>query len=226
MERLDNSLRKLNNLEATEVLTGMKQFALILQSREGSSVDEYLFRPESGVRLTIDRRIPKPQELDRDVVFHRVARLVGWNITLPVEPYTFEDEKGAIRPFYRNIKKIEPYELKYDSMKDSDFWVKTAVLDYMCGIVDRVSNDILIIDNQKRLVDSGLSFVEGSNFTVLNSVVRKILRGVEIDEKLLNDIFRLNWRNIKKETSGLITDQEMKWVLERRDLTLRQKKVL
>lgn len=205
------------SVKPVEVLYGMKQLAMII----GDGCQEYLFRPEDGVKLTIDTRVPKKKELYRDVAYTRIDQSLGWNISLPVSPFEFDGEKGVIRPYFRNANNIKLFEIN-DRLfqKNPNFWTKVAVLDYMCGVIDRTVNDILIVNGQYKVIDSGLSFVDGKEFSVQNAFVRKYLTGNQIDKNIIQDLKALSMRKLEKNTRGLIENKQRLWTMRRKQVLI------
>lgn len=211
-------LQETTSQEIVEILQGMKQVAFLLRLESpGKSPHEYLFRFEEGIKLTLDIRIPKPQELYRDAAFHGIDRLLGWNITLPVKKWKFDGMRGVIRPYYRQVEKIAPYQIGKEPTLN-DFLIKCAVMDYICGVVDRNYNDILKVNNTPFLIDSGLSFVAGTKFISQNSQIRDVFIGKELPEGLLSDLSTLNYTNILSGTSPHLTPDQIHQVLERKEI--------
>lgn len=84
METLRPSFFSAEFLEGAELLRvcgispSMKHLGVMVEMGNGDYIFDALYRPEAGVTLTLDPRVPKPQELYRDVAYHRVDRLLGW----------------------------------------------------------------------------------------------------------------------------------------------------
>lgn len=219
-------LQETTSQEIVEVLQGMKQIAFLLRLKASDkSTFEYLFRFEDAIKLTLDPRIPKPQELYRDIAFHRISSILDWNITIPVERWRFEGMKGVIRPYFREARTVVPYNIKQKVDIDS-FLIKSAILDYICGVVDRTYNDILIVNNVPYLVDSGLSFVDGTNFVYENSQIREISVGHQIPQTLLDDISSLNYKNVFKKTSPFLKHAQVLQILKRKEILLNKKLII
>ncbi len=224
MERsLQNSglLEEINNAKppsVVEIFGGMKQTAIILRSDIKGQMIEFLYRPEKGVILSLDPRIPSPQELYRDIAYHKMDEILGWNLSAPVIEWRLGTEhKGVLRPYWRNIGKMEWYDFRRENLVNNDFWIKVAVLDYICGTVGRSSNDVLIVKGRPVLVDSGLSFVDGLNFVCQGSLIRERLSGAELPTKVLSDLKSLKGKSeeIKKQISQFVNSSQIEWVLKR-----------
>jgi hypothetical protein len=218
---------KLNKV--VEVIPSMKQTAMIVEVECEANLIECLYRPEKGIRLSLDPRVPKPQELTRDVAYHRLDRFLGWNLSLPVVFWSLEQgDRGVLRPYIRKVEKMEIFHFTKERLrgKNQDFWLKAAVLDYVCGVVDRGSNDVLIVGGQPRLIDSGLSFVPYENFPVQQSLIRERLKGERLEERILADLERLDLKGIASATIKLIDEELLTWVVRRASLTLEKRRVI
>lgn len=214
---------------AVEVIPYLKQIALVVKLDNGSEIREGLYRSESGFRITVDPRIPRPQELYRDIAYHKVDNLLGWDTTLPVVFWEMsETDRGVMRPYIRNAGIFQSYQINMDLFnKDMDYWMKVAVLDYICAVTDRVYNDFLILPSGSiKTMDSGLSFVEGLNFVCQTSCVRNILKGQNIDESILTDLEKLSFENLDANVNGLVNNKLIDFVLQRTDILLVEKRIL
>lgn len=210
-----------------QVLTGFRNLSVLVEGFQRGRVCELLFRPESEVKAQWDPRIPVPKEIYRDVAFHRIDSLLGWNITAPVVPLTVPGlGPGVVRPFWREASQLPSYKMEEDFISNSDFWIKVAILDCACACIDRVKNDILIIKDGRVLIDSGMSFVDGMDFDYQTSFVREAFRNEQIPPHLLSDLHKLNFDNLCSQTKGLITMTSCEWVMNRTDRILKVGKVL
>lgn len=219
------SVEQSSSQEIVSVLSGMKQTAFILRVHSNNKHTDCLFRFEDGITLTLDSRIPKPQELYRDVAFHNIDYILGWNITAPVKIWEFENHKGVIRPYYTDVKHFDSYQINNDSDL-KDFFLKTAILDYICGVVDRNSNDVLIVNEIPILVDSGLSFVDGVNFFSQISQIRKKFIGSRIPEDLLQQLGLLTNRSNYMNVSHLLNSSQIEDVINRTKNILKIKTII
>lgn len=211
--------------ELISVLTGMKQTAFILRINISDRQTDCLFRFEDGIMLTLDSRVPKPQELYRDVAFHNIDNILGWNITAPVKLWKFDNHKGVIRPYYKDVKHFDSYQINNNS-DFRDFFLKTAILDYICGVVDRNSNDILIVDGKPVLVDSGLSFVEGVSFYSQISQIRKKFIDTIIPNNLIQDLQAFNKDDASWNVSQLLNKKQIQDVKTRVDNLLAKRIII
>lgn len=217
-------------LEVVEVLTGLKQVCLkvkvVFEGVEGIC----LFRPEKTLKLTPDLRVPLPQELYRDIAYYKVCQLLGWDVAAPIMPWELNPQtKGVLRPYWPDISSVMPYSLReYVNNSDRLFWQRVACLDYLCGVIDRNANDILLIqpDNQPIVVDSGLSFVEDLNFVYDKSDVRDYLRHADLDSSICTDIASLTFAQVSQATAGFIDHAAIDHLLQRRDQQLLYRQVL
>ena len=221
-------LSRMELVRLVEVLPTMKHTALVVEMRNGMGSSECLYRPEKGVSLTLDVRIPKPQELYRDVAYHRVDQVIGWGVSVPVVPLTLEGiGKGVLRPYYMDVKRMEVYHFTRDRlMRDADFWIRAAVLDYVCGVVDRTANDVLVIDGNPWLVDSGLSFVDGLEFVCHHSQIRDTLRGIQIGDTISSELAELKNESLSPRLTKLIRADSMAWLIKRTSRILEAQTVL
>lgn len=195
----------------------MKQIAFVIRiNSSNSEATECLFRFEEGVTLTLDPRIPKPQELYRDVAFHRIDKILDWNLTAPIEEWNLDKMKGVIRPYYQEIRHLMSYKIK-QQVEFRDFLLKTAIMDYTCGVTDRNISDILLVNNNPVLVDSGLSFVDGTDFVCQASEIRKCFFGETIPFSVLGALSKLNEKIILDNTSNLLTQQQIQQILARNE---------
>jgi len=200
-----------------QVLPSMKQLALIVELETDQGLIKGLYRPETGVKLSLDSRIPKPEELYRDVAYHQVDKMLGWDVSLPVVEWALNDgDHGVLRPYFDNVETMEIYHYKKgELLKNKYFWTRVAVLDYICGVVDRTYNDILIINQQHWVIDSGLSFVNGKDFLCQNCLVRDVLKGVELNSEILEDLKSIRWHDLTQNVMGLVPDESIGWLIER-----------
>lgn len=220
MKELGQTLSEAKLHRKIGVLGNTKNLALVIETTVGGEILECLYRPENGVRLTLDPRIPKPEEIYRDSAYTRVDRLLGWNVSLPVEPWSIDNEdKGVISPFERTGKPLNHWNYKEKLQYYADFTLKLATLDYICAVTDRAPNDILEVGNGLKVVDSGLSFVEGIDFISQNTIARDIAKDGELSRDILDDLQKLN-ANLENITAGLLDPHLIKWVVLRKEKLL------
>lgn len=211
---------------ATEVVQGFKSVALVISLSTDEGGVFGLYRPESGIRLSVDPRIPKPSELYRDVEYSRMCRDIGWDVAAPVFPWQLKDgDMGVIRPYWRQTKNMEVYHFKRDLLLGSGtaFWIKVAIADYVFGIGDRVSNDFLITGDGLFVVDSGFSYLPGLEVVGQQSIVRETIIGENIPEKMLDDL-KLFFR--KPVQSIYLAGDETFWIGQRIQRILEVGKVI
>lgn len=214
---------QVTDITPLNVIKSQKQVALVVEYSYAGENLKGLYRPEKFVLENLDTRIPYPSEIYRDVAYHQVDRLLGWNITVPITPWSIKDgDKGVLRQYWDKVHTWQDYHYSFEKMNedDRDFWIKTAVLDYICGVVDRNSNDILFITgtNEKKVADSGLSFVEGLSFVTHHSRVRDELRGRPIPQSVLNDLSLVTAPNLAPVTSEHVSEDDLAWVAKRAEL--------
>lgn len=200
------------------VIKSQKQIGLVVKYNYCGEMQKGLYRPERAVFPNLDTRVPYPSEIYRDVAYHQIDKLLGWNITVPITPWTMkEDDKGVLRQYWDNVDTWQDYHYSQDNMNDRDFWTKTAVLDYVCGVVDRNPNDILFITGtaDKKVADSGLSFVDELDFTSQHSRVREELSGQPIKENILNDLAIITTSNLSSVLSEHVNENDLSWVARR-----------
>lgn len=198
-----------------EGLSGLKNVSVVVALDCGESEVLGLYRPEKGIQLSVDPRIPKPSELYRDAEFTRMCREIGWNFVAPVIPWQLEEgDRGVIRPYWRQITKMEVYNFHRNLLLNNEslFWLRVALTDYVFGVGDRVSNDFLITDDGLMVVDSGFSYLPGLEFVGQQSIVREALEGENIPDQLLSEL-----RSFleKPFCSGYLGDEEIYWVDQR-----------
>lgn len=212
-----------NTGEVVEVLMGMKQQSLIVKFNISGEELYALYRPEEGVRVSICPDIPKPEELYRDCAFSDICNSVGWNFVLPVIPWRFDEESaGVLRPFYKKAGTMNVYDFKKEQLlrEDASFWKKNAVMDYVFGVGDRVSNDFLVTDSGVKVVDSGISFLSGLDISPQTSIVRASLVG----EKLSGEVNSDKLLQVKEavKVNRFLTDENKNWVYKRIEKVLRE----
>lgn len=209
--------------EVVEVISGMKQTSLIVKFNVSGEEFCALYRPEDGIRVSICPEIPKPEELYRDCAFSEICNSVGWNFVLPVIPWRLDEESvGVLRPFLKSAGSMNVYDFRKDQLlrKDANFWKKIAVMDYIFGVGDRVSNDFLVTDSGIKVIDSGISFLPGLDISLLSSIVRSALVG----EKLGDEINPGQLLQIKEAVYGnqFLADENKNWVYKRIEKVLRE----
>lgn len=209
--------------EVVEVISGMKQTSLIVKFNVSGEEFYALYRPEDGIRVSICPEIPKPEELYRDCAFSEICNSVGWNFVLPVIPWRLDEESvGVLRPFLKSAGSMNVYDFRKDQLlrKDANFWKKIAVMDYIFGVGDRVSNDFLVTDSGIKVIDSGISFLPGLDISLLSSIVRSALVG----EKLGDEIKPGQLLLIKEAVYGnqFLADENKNWVYKRIEKVLRE----
>lgn len=208
-----------------EVVTGLKSLAVVMALDCDGREVLGLYRPESGIRLSVDPRIPKPSELYRDVEYSRMCREIGWNIAAPVFPWQLsEEDRGVIRPYWCQVANMEHYHFQRDLLISGDllFWLRIAVADYIFGVGDRVSNDFLITNDGLIVVDSGFSYLPGLVIVGQQSIVREVLRGETVPEQLLHELRLFTFKPIE---SGFLDSNDIYWVGQRIQHVLDQGKV-
>ncbi|KKT67154.1 MAG: hypothetical protein UW60_C0012G0040 [Candidatus Woesebacteria bacterium GW2011_GWA2_44_33] len=210
-------LEKAKLLREVEVKASMKQIAIIVDVETGEGVLRCLYRPEKGVLLSLDPRIPKPQELYRDALYYRVSKLLGWNFVLPVAEWSLDgNDEGVLRPFLQQVETRQIYDFRVDKLRErSWFWLKVAALDYVCGVVDRRTNDFLFTPSSIFVVDSGLSFVEGEDFSYQSSIIREKLSGEILPEDIREALLRLSENQIQRLAVGVLDGKEVESVARR-----------
>lgn len=209
-----------------EVVGGLKNLAVVVALDCDGEEVLGLYRPEGGIRLSIDPRIPKPSELYRDVEYSRMCREIGWDIAAPVLPWQLsEEDRGVIRPYWRQVANMEHYHFRQNLIngRDSLFWFRVALADYVFGIGDRVSNDFLITEDGITAVDNGFSYLPGLVFVGQQSIVREVLRGKTVPEQLLYELRLFTHKPIE---SGFLAGNEVYWVGQRIQHVLDQGKVI
>lgn len=219
--------KQLRLSKVVEVRTGFKNLSIILEMEGSQGLFEALFRPEQGVSVSWDPRIPKPQELYRDCAFHLLDRCLGWSITAPVVPFNSNQVgKGVVRPYWRSATVLQDYEV-VPTMVGEDFFMKAAILDFIGGVIDRNHNDILLIDDGSHiLIDSGLSFVKGAGFIAQKSIFRERVNGKSIPEYLLNGICLLDRRSLVRALRSYVGPGEVDSCMARMELIKKRECIL
>jgi len=179
-------------IKPIEMWAHTKNFSVILEVEQGGQHSKAIYYPEKGVRLTTDIRIPKPYEVYHHIAYFELDQAMGWGVAIPASSFSIESgDYGALSPFYENVE-VKPHYF-FESLRPNDIWLKIAVLDYLAGLIDRTSNDVLFLPNGDiKVTDNGLSFVEGVDFATQISVIRKALRGQELPQNILEDIAGLS----------------------------------
>lgn len=215
-EREFSEAVNLSRYEVAEVILGFKQTALIINFELGNRILQTLFRPESGLRVSIDSEIPKPEELYRDCAFSEICNELDLEFVPLVVPWCLDSEKGVLRQYWKSVRVLQPYQLDKQyllSIDGGNIWKKMAVVDYVLGVADRVANDILITDSGVRVVDSGYSFVPGVDLGREMSCIRKVMFGEDIRGIL--KAFEEKQIREKIRTSGYINDESKYWADQR-----------
>jgi len=218
--------------KVVEVVHGLKQIALVVKVQLGGVEGLALYRPEKTLKISPDIRVPLPEELYRDVAYSRLDQFLGWNVAAPVIPWQIKPgDTGVLRPYWPNITKVEEYEISLENLQaDLAFWQKVAILDYLTGVVDRNANDMILVgdNHQKVILDSGLSFVDGVNFVVQQSVVRETLQGTIIMPKLLKELSKICTKDIVANIGDLFpqTASQMANQVMRRGENLLTKEII
>lgn len=208
----------------TEVLWGLKQLAalIMITSSDGETM-EGLYRPEMGVKLSIDPRIPKPQELYRDCAYSQVDRLLEWNVCPPVVPWALDEtDKGVVRPYWPQAKNLRVDELTRTLNSSPEYWTKVAVLDYICAVVDRELNDVLVVNGVPQVVDSGLSFVKGEKFPCQSFLVRKYMKDIPLGKEIVRNLSQLSLDSLSMALIGLVPSTVIPDVLQRSQKLLKK----
>ena len=210
-----------------EVIADQSQTSLVIQFGTNTNLLG-LYRPEKGLGLSIDPRIPKPKELYLDCAFSEQCRLLGWTHVAPVFPWQLDaEDKGVIRPYWPVIKNMEIYHFNRQSLLKNDpkLWKKIAIADYVFGLADRVSNDFLVTKDGLIVIDSGFSFLPEIDFVYQHSLVRDNLRGESLsnDKDILIDLHHVP-QNISQ--CQYLTDEQKFWVIERTQEILKQEMII
>lgn len=219
------TLQKYGPGKVIEALVGLQQMVLILEFPIGElgSTSKALFRPEETLHFPVDYRVPVPQELYRDVAYHHINALLGWQVSAPVIPWKLdENDKGVLRPYWNDVKTMQIYNFQREALAADLFWQKAAVLDYICSVIDRTYNDVLLVNDKtvpegKVLVDSGVSFVPGTEFVVQQSLIRTVLKDVRINPIIINDLAKLNLNHLLQDPvlCSYLTSEEIGWIMKR-----------
>lgn len=219
--------QKIEFSRALSLNTSTKNFSMLVEVKEQERKLKAIYYPETGIRLVIDSRIPKPFEIKHNIAYYYLSRLLGWNIAIQTIPYSLDkDDQGALSPFYDDLE-IKP-DYFFKSLKPNDYWMKLAILDYLAGLIDRTYNDILFLSNGEiKVTDNGLSFVQGVDFTYQISIIRQALYNIEIPHKILKDIQVLNRKKLLTLQMHLYKSEDaIDSVLKRKHKLLVGKKII
>ena len=214
--------------EIVEALPGLKSLALIIKFHKENGDSFGLYRPEQGVMLSVDPRIPKPRELYLDCAFSDQCLSLGWDHVVPVYEWSLEEgDRGVIRPYWPKVGQMQIYHFKKEKLLagDAHLWKQIAVADYVFGVGDRVSNDFLVTEDGIKVADSGYSFLPGLDFVGQQSIVRECLLGesIESDEQLLSDLEKISSSDVN---SPHLTDENKYWVTKRAEEILKRKVII
>jgi len=210
-----------------EVRGGAGNFSLILEIEQSGKKSKAIYYPERGVCLTLDVRIPKPYEVRHKIAYAEFCQMLGWDIAVPTVPFSLDaDDHGALSPFFDGVEVKHHYF--YESLRPNLTWFQIAVLDYLAGLVDRTSNDILFLpDAGVKVTDNGLSFVQGTDFSVQISVIRRALRGMALPVEILQIVEGINLQMLEQLAQYLYKPREaIEAVLRRKQKLLEQGVVL
>lgn len=226
-ERTLQSLDQIESVTPLQVIGDNKNISLLVEISQPDQISKALYYPERGVRLTLDERIPKPFEVYHHVAFFELSQMLGWHVVIQAIPFSLrDDDHGSLSPYFEEVT-VKPHYY-YESLDPSQVWMQLAVIDYLGGLVDRNSNDILFLPNGQVLAtDNGLSFVEGIVINSQISVVRNAMRGVPLTDEIMADLEKIN-KYALSSLSELVYDAEHRLpsVVERRDLLLEAGEVL
>ena len=135
---------QLNDIQVKplEVWGHTKNFSLIVEVAQYGQKSKAIYYPEKGVRFAIDTRVPKPYEVRHHIAYSALCEMLGWDVAIPAMPFSLaHDDHGALSPFYDNAE-VKPHYY-FEKLQPSETWFKVAALDYLAGLIDRTSNDIL-----------------------------------------------------------------------------------
>lgn len=214
--------------ELVELVQGIKQLAIVVKFNQEDQDLFGLYRPEQGIKISIDPRIPKPKELYLDCAFSELCQSLGWDHVAPVFEWTLnEKDKGVIRPYWKEVQQYQVYNFKRESLlkQNSTLWKTIAVGDYIFGVGDRVANDFLQTSEGLKLVDSGLSFLSGLDFQYQQSIIRDNLKGESISDQpeLLNSICMIP---TIVQVNQHLTNENIHWVIKRVENILKQQIII
>lgn len=212
---------QLEEVKPIEVRGHTKNISLLVEVTQQGRKSKALYYPEKGVRFQTDQRIPKPYEVHHHVAFYQLAQLLRITSAIPAISYSLKDDDcGSMSPFYEEAE-VKPHYY-FESLEPNQTWIDLAVLDYLAGLIDRTSNDVLFLpDGQVIATDNGLSFVEGTNFSTQISVVRKAMNGQRISQATLNHLKSLNPRSLS-QLANLVYNPEvaLQSVMDRRNILI------
>ncbi|MBP9690648.1 hypothetical protein KBD81_01065 [Candidatus Woesebacteria bacterium] len=214
-------------IKPLEVIGTTKNIALLVEIEHAGHRSKALYYPEKGVRLTIDSRIPKPFEIYHNIAFFKLSQILGWNMVTPAISFALsEEDRGSLSPFYDDVETQPQYYFR--RLQPDEVWIQIAVLDYLGGLIDRTSNDILFLPNGKIVVtDNGLSFVKGVDFTTQISVVRAAILGARLPKWILSNLMKLNSTSLQKLQGYLFESEEaVAAIIQRRDRLMCEQQVI
>lgn len=220
-ETTQHSQTDISLVKPIEVWAHTKNLSVILEIEQDGQRSRAIYYPEKGVRLTTDIRIPKPFEVHHHIAYFELDQAMGWNVAIPALSFSLEKgDCGALSPFYEDVE-VKPHYF-FKSLKPNEIWLKIAILDYLAGLIDRTSNDVLFLPNGDiKVTDNGLSFVEGADFVTQISVIREALRGQELPQSILNDVAHLNMRQLQNLNHLIYNPrQALNSVMSRREVLL------
>lgn len=210
-----------------EVKNSPKAVRLLLEINHSGGSMQALFYPEKGIKFSIDTRIPKPWEAYHQAAYYQLAKMLGWKIAIPTVPFSLDaDEKGVLSPYFTEAT-TQPHYF-YESITPNTTWLQIAALDYIAGLVDRTSNDILWLPNDQVVVtDNGLSFVEGVEFSTQISVIRKAMRGICLPAEIMQAVSLITAQKLDMLSPLLFSpDTAIQSIIARRDRILAEQQVL
>lgn len=204
-----------------EVWGHTKNIAVIVEVEQFGRKSKAIYYPEKGVRFTIDTRIPKPYEVRHHIAYSLLCELLGWDVAISAIPFYLDpNDHGALSPLYEPVE-VKPH-YHFENLHPNETWLKIAALDYLAGLVDRTSNDVLFLPNgEVKVTDNGLSFVEGTDFTTQISVIRKALRGRGLPNDILADLASIQPEQLEELSPFLFNaDAALDSVLQRQTALL------
>lgn len=220
------------SVKPIEVRDGYKGFCLRVEIvTSGDQTIPCYYYPEQGVVL-IDERVPKPWELRHMVAFSILAAKLDIPGVVPAALYTLDavsGDAGVLVPALSNVLPKQIYHFENNNLLPTEQLVSLAALDYLAGVTDRTSNDVLFYKDGSlaAIVDSGVSFVTGTEFVAQHAVLRRAMKNQLLPQQLMEKLNNINSSDLSEFLLLLYqAEVAIDWILRRRDCLVTAGQVL
>jgi hypothetical protein len=160
-------------------------------------------------------KITTKTKFRREIAFYLVSKYFNINSVPPITKRKIDRYIGSLQLFYENAHTWPPEKLYYKLANYPKQKInKLALLDYICGNVDRNSNNILFEKDKIILIDNGLSFFKTTPKRFTNSnyqLIRQFfsVKNIKMRNELTQILIKIkNSNRLKNNLDKLITKAE------------------